>query len=861
MGKTTRFHFSIPVRRVLGLLLACLLAVASAGGALAAGGSKNTVSRSIAIVFDNSGSMYMQGNKAWCRATYAIEVFASMMNDGDTLQVYPMYPVTSQGRDYSSLNPVSVSGGGDISVIRDIYTPYAGDTPIETINDAYTSLQRSTADERWLIVLTDGAEFFENGEGLGSETADRLSQVLTACTQGANVLYLGIDAVAVMPQVESSQAYQYYADKASSSTDVLSKLTEMCNMIFGRDELAQAGSQFSFDVSMKKLILFVQGSGIGDVTLKDASGASVGNPSLEYFPRYSEQGAGDGIGNGGFGVDTSLSGYIAIYDAGLDAGSYALSYSGDVSNVSIYYEPDVDLVANLTDGNGEVVSASSELYPGTYYINYGLADRDGNLTASPLLGSTSYRVTYSINGEEKTAASDQSGRIALELQEGDVLDGRISVTYLSGYSITKDSSQLGWPQGGFHISARPAGTLELQVSGGASSYPLSQLEDFPYSVRFLYNGSPLTGQALERVSLSAALEGGNAGYTAVPDAEGCTVSLNYAGSAAETTCGAYTLHLQASYTDEYGVTAQSQETALSFSVEDDGLPLSMEVEGSGYYVISKLAEDEPLRAVLSLGGVPMTDEQLDAAAVTVEGDGLSFQIEPLYGQSAYAVRIVGDGAAVPGKYTLRLHAASSDQIGREITADASKKVELSNYPLWLRFLIFFLLLFLIIALILFYLSRKILPKKIGINSAQTLFTVNGDVVQGAAKCTFTGGGKKQGTLLITTPPYSGSPLVKGGFNLRLQAVSPRRLKSARRRALVTQVIPVNASTLSSLSIGTHTMTRSEESGEVFWAFDGKPIHGPSAPSSFEIGGKPSCVFVGDTITGDSFTLTVQLQFK
>ena len=265
MGKTTRFHFSIPVRRVLGLLLACLLAVASAGGALAAGGSKNTVSRSIAIVFDNSGSMYMQGNKAWCRATYAIEVFASMMNDGDTLQVYPMYPVTSQGRDYSSLNPVSVSGGGDISVIRDIYTPYAGDTPIETINDAYTSLQRSTADERWLIVLTDGAEFFENGEGLGSETADRLSQVLTACTQGANVLYLGIDAVAVMPQVESSQAYQYYADKASSSTDVLSKLTEMCNMIFGRDELAQAGSQFSFDVSMKKLILFVQGSGIGYV--------------------------------------------------------------------------------------------------------------------------------------------------------------------------------------------------------------------------------------------------------------------------------------------------------------------------------------------------------------------------------------------------------------------------------------------------------------------------------------------------------------------------------------------------------------------------------------------------------------------
>ena len=861
MSKTTRFRFKALTRRLLSMLLVLVLGFATASGALAAGGTKNTVSRSIAIVFDNSGSMYMQGNKAWCRATYAIEVFASMMNVGDVLRVYPMYPVTSQGQDYSSLNPVSVSGGGDISVIRDIYTPHAGDTPIETIGDAYASLQQSTADEKWLIVLTDGDEFYENNEGLGYATSTRLSQVLTGCTQEANVLYLGIGTVAVMPQVSAPEGRLYYADQAVSSSDVLSKLTDMCNMIFGRDKLAEAGSTFSFDVSMKKLILFVQGSGISGVTLKDSSGASVGAPSLEYSPRYSEQGAGSGLGYSTFGVDTSLSGYIAIYDTGLDAGSYTLGYSGDVSNVSIYYEPDVDLVANLTDENGGTVSASSELYPGTYYINYGLADRDGNLTTSPLLGSTSYKVTYSINGEEKTAASDQSGRIALELQEGDVLDGRISVTYLSGYSITKDSSQLGWPQGGFHISARPVGALELRVSGGASSYPLSQLEEFPYNVQLLYNGTPLTGQALERATLSAVLEGGNAGCTAVPGDDGYTVALNYAGSAAETACGTYTLRLQASYTDEYGVTAQSQENVLSFAVEDDGLPLSMEIEGSGYYVISDLAEDEPLRAVLSLGGAPLTDQQLDAACVTVEGDGLSFQIEPLYGQSAYAVRIVGGGAAVPGKYNLRFHAVSSDQIGREITADAAKKVELSTYPLWLRFLVFFLVLFLIVALILFYLSRKILPKKIALNSAQTLFTVNGDVVQGLAKCTFTGSGKKQGSLLVNTPPYSGSPLVKGGFTLRLQAVSPRRLKSARRRALVTQVIPVNAAALTSLSIGTHTMTRSEESGEVFWTFDGKPIPGPSAPAKFEIGGKPSCVFVGETITGDSFTLTVQLQFK
>ena len=79
MSKTTRFRFKALTRRLLSMLLVLVLGFATASGALAAGGTKNTVSRSIAIVFDNSGSMYMQGNKAWCRATYAIEVFASMM--------------------------------------------------------------------------------------------------------------------------------------------------------------------------------------------------------------------------------------------------------------------------------------------------------------------------------------------------------------------------------------------------------------------------------------------------------------------------------------------------------------------------------------------------------------------------------------------------------------------------------------------------------------------------------------------------------------------------------------------------------------------------------------------------------------
>lgn len=854
------------VKRLLSAALACMLLFSVVGAtAQAANGTKNTASRAIAIVFDNSGSMYMNQNMAWCRATYAIEVFAAMMNESDVLQVYPMYEVTVNGRTYTSESPVIVSGGGDISAIRNMYTPYAQDTPIETIEDAYRGLQKTDADEKWLIVLTDGDKFFENNKELSvDETKARLEEVLTEYNRSVNVLYLGIGSQAAMPVVADNGAYQYYADKAGNSADVLSKLTDMCNMIFGRDALSSADRQIEFDVSMKKLILFVQGSDISNVTLKDSAGASVGSPTVEYSPRYSEQGAGTVRKDGaplGFRVDTSLSGAIAVYDIELDAGTYFLDYTGSATNVSVYYEPDVDLVAGVTDENGAAVSASGDLYPGTYHINYGLVDRSGNMTSSGLLGSTSYKVTYSVNGEEQTAASDQSGQITLDLNEGDVLDGKITVSYLSGYTITKDSSELGWPSSGFHITARPAGSLTVSVSGGADSYRLSELENTSYTVRLSYNGEMLTADELTSAELSVRLEGGNADYAVEQDGDGYVLSLRYAGAAADTDCGDYTMYVSASYTDEFGVTARSVETAVPFTIGDDGYRLGLSVDSAGYYVISKLDKSEPIKVSLSLDGGPLTDGQLAEVTLAVDADGLTYVVDPLPGESAYSVRIVGDDSAQSGKYTLRFTASMQDQVGREVSADGTKRIELSTYPLWLRILVIILILLLILALVIFWLTRKILPQKITLNRARTIFTVNGETVEGTAKCSYSGGGRKSGSLQVSTPPYTGNPLVRSSFTLTLQAVSQRRIKSAGRRALVTNIAPGNVGTLVTLSVGTHTLVKSDEGDSVVWLFDGKQVPSASVSTGFEIGGKPVCTIMGETITGNDFTLSVQLQFK
>lgn len=852
--------------RLISGVLVCMLLISTVSmSALAVGGIKNTTSRAIAIVFDNSGSMYMKQNKAWCRATYAIEVFASMMNKGDTLQVYPMYDVTVNGVTYTSQNPFSISGGDDTSVIQTLYTPFAGDTPIETIGDAYNGLKKIKADEQWLIVLTDGAVFYENNAELkGDATKQRLEEVLTQYNQDVNVLYLGIDPIAVIPEVEGNGTYQYHTDKASDSRDTLTKLTEMCNMIFGRDVLANAGSKMTFDVSMKKLILFVQGSGISNVTLKDAAGASVGSPTQSYSPRYGELGAGTVRLDGAplsFSTDDSLSGYIAVYDTELDAGTYTMSYSGDVSSVSVYYEPDIDLAATLTDEYGAGVDPDSELYPGAYNINYGLVDKDGEMTTSNLLGKTSYTVTYTVNGEENTVKSDKSGQINLELNEGDVLDGKFTVTYLSGYTITKDSTDFNWPFGGFKIIPRPAGLLELKVTGGQTLYNLSELENTPYNVQLVYEGSPLTADQLSSAEVSVSIEGGNAGYALEPNGDGYVLGLKYAGTAADTTCGEYTMRVTARYTNEFGVVSESNEVSIPFEIEDDGYGLEMDVEGESYYVISKLEESEPIKVFLSADGTPLTDEQMAAAVLTVDGDGLTCESEPIPGESAFAVRIVNDAKAKSGHYDLKFSVTAQDQVGRPISAEDDLKVELSTYPLWLRILVICLIIALIAALIWLYLNMKVLPKKITINANQTAFIVDGDTVNGAARCSYSGGGKRSGSIQVSTPNYSGNPLIRGGFTLNLMAVSPRRVKSSRRRALVTSISVTNSSVLQTLSVGTHSLVKVDEGDGITWMFDSKQVPSSNVATKFELGGKPTCTFVGETITGETFTMTVQLLFK
>ena len=150
-----------------GLLIVCcvLNALVQLGVPASAASKQQTPQRAIAVVFDNSGSMYTgdsSQSKAWCRATYGMEVFAAMMNPGDVLEIYPMSPVEVEGKSYTQDNPLVISDEKEVSKIREIYTPSAGATPIETVSAAYEGLSKYKGKEQWLMLLLTGPASLES---------------------------------------------------------------------------------------------------------------------------------------------------------------------------------------------------------------------------------------------------------------------------------------------------------------------------------------------------------------------------------------------------------------------------------------------------------------------------------------------------------------------------------------------------------------------------------------------------------------------------------------------------------------------------------------------------------------------------
>lgn len=807
----------------LFLTLALLVTVLLPAVPAAQASTKTEKTRAIGIVFDNSGSMYVNmGNgqdnrKAWCRATYAAEAFASMMNEGDQLILYPMNPITlgkNSTKTYTMYSPLVINGPGESETIRQIYSPgVETGTPFISVTAAYEDMKNVKADEKYLIVLTDGA--FEDGQ----KPMDEVNAALDQYSNDIPIMFLGLGIASSYFPTESDPSRQHYV-AANNTAAVLTELTAMCNQIFGRDQLPVSGGTATFDVSMSKLIVFIQGENISDVTLGGKK------PASQHPIKYSELGTGNTRYD--WQIDTSLQGVIATFED-LKAGSYDLKYNGTATSTTVYYEPDVDLKIDLVDGEG--IPVGKELYPGTYKLSYSLWDGQLNqATESALLGNVNY--TININGDNKSLADpSKPGSLELEVGEGDKLDGTFSVTYLKDYKITKTAEEAGWPKGGYTTVTRPVGQVTAKVEGGQDVYPLSQLEELAiYNVSIFCEGEQITGADLDRADLKVDIDGGNALPDITKTENGFTVSLKYNGSAADTTCGIQSATFSASYSNEDGNSGNADPIVREFEIQDDGSTLAVDIQlEQDYYVISKLDGAAPIRFYLTSEGAPLSPEQFASTDFQVNMDGLTYDLQPDPASSSYSATLQPGQKVEARKYKISCVANGFDEVGREISAEDSAKIECRPYPQWLPWLIAAAILVGLLSIILAIMNTKILPKKILLND-DVVFTVQGKEIPGAASCSFVGGNKGKGSLRIQSPPYIPNPLAQCGLSMALKAISPRRTKSRSRFAQVTRLTAQNPATTTSITVGGFQMEKDPKTNTLV------PVGAEeNAPISFRIG--------------------------
>ena len=779
------------MKRIFSFLLAAvLLCGLLAGGTLAA--DKALKNRTIAIVFDNSGSMYGSGNTRWCCATYAIEVFASMLNEGDKLLVYPMVEVESGGKRYDYNNPLTITSPEQASQIRDIYTDEPGNTHIEAVFKAYEGAKNASG-EKWLIVVTDGEEFYENDGplGQGAPTQKRLSDEFSKFVNNVNVMYLGVcTSKNYVPKADSTNGNLYYADVAPKGADVPGKLTEMCNIIFGRDTLPAnhiSGSSISFDVSISKMIVFVQGEDISGLTVT-GGGTKAGEQSV----RYSEKGcANDAYGRAQFGVDKSLQGMIVTY-TDCPIGTYNINFSGTKSSVEVYYEPDVDIVPSVTDKEGNQVDISSgNLNAGDYTVEFAMIDNvTKQSTDSDLLGNPVYSATKTVNGQPETLP-EQTGSacsVPISLQADDKLEISVTANYLSGFSITKTNEDFGWPDP-ISVVLPPPKELKLNISGGSGEYFLTTLEEGePFRAELTYDGQKLTGKELEAADLKwdPALSGAMLYKVFQDDHYDIVLRYQDENNPMATQCGPFEVPIYAEYTPENCATATA-ESKLAYTLTDNNLGLAVSMElPTDYFVISELDEANPIKVKVSLMGAPVSDAQLEQMQLSYDTGGINCTPSILPGQSAFALELEPTDGVKSGKYKISASVTAQDELGRTETQTAEEKIELQPFSKIIKILLILLIIALVVFANILFWSAKTMPKNITFDPDDSKFTIAGN--RGSpvdSDCLYYD--RRSRTLTVKAPSSYQYPLISCSTTLRLKPLSPRIKPSPKRKVLVESV--------------------------------------------------------------------------
>lgn len=455
----------------------------------------NAPSRSIHVVYDDSGSMIKTNGEyvdTWCQAKYAMEVFAAMLGERDTMNIYYMSDFLQKTpyRGSSESGPKLVLHGSDgarenVAKIHETIST-AKDTPFNAVQKAYDDLTKSVADEKWLVILTDGA--FEDG-GIAQSKVD---EFFAGKHSDISVMFLGMGASA--GSIAENRQNNIFYEKAATNQDILHKVTEISTRIFNSNFIGPDSSKTIHpDVPMSEFIIFAQGENVVINGIKGADGQTYKSSTLPVNVQYSEIASTplSYYDASQYKISRELKGQIATFKDDFPAGDYQLDVAG-ANTIEVYYKPNVEIAAYLTDGNGNEVTSLSDLRAGDYTITFGFvkSGTSEKVSQSKLLGDVSYSAVVINNGVQHD--NEYASGDTIYIEEGSLEINAVarylqynSVSTHLAYSIYEDKSLT------FNILDSP----KYQVTKDG----LDATE--PIQVKTLFEGNNVTPEQWKNMSL------------------------------------------------------------------------------------------------------------------------------------------------------------------------------------------------------------------------------------------------------------------------------------------------------------------------------------------------------------------------
>ena len=540
----------------------CLILLISAFSVLsfAKKGKRQTPEKQkdIAIVFDNSGSMFFKWpNKVvgpsdrWSRALYATGVFASMLNydSGDCLSIYPMASVTigEKGNDkYNDEKPVVIASKDDVEKIHQIYTEKTNGTTLCPAKKALDKLKSNNNPntEKVLIILTDGVfgrglEDTDYQKDKKAETQKDLNKLSADCKkENIDIYFLGFgndlkEGEKFSDKEINNIDISYVDDDANKLTD---KLVEICNTIFQRNSVPGGVSDghFSTDISTSLVVFAPDGeiNGLSNVKPDEGSPINIIHGDTGGTSNVNADGNRDPKGFSPTKA-TGLKAQVATY-SNCSPGDYTITSTS--KKLQVYYEPDINVRTTLTSKKtGEVFTEEEALekakageklnipLPEEYTIDVTLVDGQTGkeIKESKLLGS---------NQKYEIDVKDSGGKNGNQPKPGDTVEltnecQGIDVTFyyeLQGgqYSVTNDDSPFGSLQFPDFVDTTPVPDAKLEVTlechqnqppNPSNWYQLSKRDGWtPVVAKLTLDGQPLTAEQMKNVTVEeCTIDGGH----------------------------------------------------------------------------------------------------------------------------------------------------------------------------------------------------------------------------------------------------------------------------------------------------------------------------------------------------------------